>query len=357
LCANTNLQATVLRHRPAGERPLDVPDEEGPTPAEADCPAVAPGPAGAALGAALRRGLDWAWLAGLRRAQRLGPVLRVDLEAGTAGGLQPARYSSREALLVQVAGRRRVLLVPPRWAFAGMYPFPVAHPYDRYSMVDLEAGPGAGAGADEWPRAGEPRGVAGVLRPGDALYVPPYWFAHVQELEPESVALRIVLASGSRPPAADSAPLRAARALEARVADAEGPARVRRWLRVVARGGEAEALDLGTVAGYRRVVMCQGLREEVDETVGPGAWAALLPAVCAGRLAPTPWLAAGGGRDPLLLGDRPVVVEDARSEEERRFPQLFRRKLEAEGWAVPPPVSTLPIPGVNMPAGADYRLL
>lgn len=32
-----------------------------------------------------------------------------------------------------------------------------------------------------------------------------------------------------------------------------------------------------------------------------------------------------------------------------------RTKLEREGWYVPPSVSTVPIPGVNMPKNADYR--
>jgi hypothetical protein len=318
-------------------------------------PGLAPGPVAAALSSQLLTGIDWAWLAGLRRAQRFGPVLGVQLEAGTANGLLPARYAVHDELLAQVAGRRRVLLVGPRWAFAGMYPYPTAHPYDRYSMVDLDAAQGAGASA-EWARAPDVLGVLCVLRPGDVLHVPAYWFAHVQELEAENVALRFALHPGTRPPAADAAPLRLSRALEERVAAAEGAARVRRWLCLIARGGEGELLDLGTVAGYKRVVMCQGIRDEVEESLGVGEWARLLPAMCEGRLAPTPWLDLDA-RDPLLLKDRPVIVEDTRSEEERRFPQLFRRKLEAEGWAVPAPVSTVPVPGVNMPLDGDYRAL
>jgi hypothetical protein len=41
-------------------------------------------------------------------------------------------------LLCQVSGRQRLLLVPPEQGFPGCYPFPVAHPYDRYSCVDWE---------------------------------------------------------------------------------------------------------------------------------------------------------------------------------------------------------------------------
>lgn len=124
----------------------------------------------AGSGAAAAR-IDWEWLEGLQRAQRFGPVLRVDLEAGSAGGLLPASYECADRLLAQVAGRRRVLLLPPGQAFEGLYPYPTHHPYDQYSMVDLEA-PDAGL----WPKfGGGARGLAAVLAPGDVLYVPAFW--------------------------------------------------------------------------------------------------------------------------------------------------------------------------------------
>ena len=72
----------------------------------------------------------------------------------------------------QVAGRRRVLLLPPTLAFTGMYPFPVAHPYDRYAMPDLER-PNAAA----WPALAGARGSVALLRPGDLLFVPAFWRA------------------------------------------------------------------------------------------------------------------------------------------------------------------------------------
>jgi hypoxia-inducible factor 1-alpha inhibitor (HIF hydroxylase) len=71
---------------------------------------------------------------------------------------------------VQVSGRRRVLLIGPEHAHAGMYAFPAAHTYDRYAQPDLDA-PDLAA----WPRLGDTRGQSIVLRPGDALFVPAYW--------------------------------------------------------------------------------------------------------------------------------------------------------------------------------------
>lgn len=216
------------------------------------------------------------------------------------------------------------------------------------------------------------------------------------------------------------------------------------------------------VKGYRRIVFCQAVRDDVDGALGAGAWADLLPRMCEGRLVPTPWLNKVGAargreallaamprdplpclacteqqpapahsprrsltlshlprrtarpphqdfREPLYLLDRPVRLADTRTEEERRYPELFRwgacsapgdarhgrrgclqgapvsrcaggaclpsrrrtpcatatpatttplrrrAKLEAEGWSVPASVSTVPIPGVNMPKDADWR--
>lgn len=293
--------------------------------------------------AALHAAIDWAWLDGLRRSQGFGPVLRIDLEAGTTGGLQPARYSLQDEFLAQIRGRRRVLLIPPSAAFEGLFPYPVAHPYDRYSMVDLESlDPG------QWPGCTNVRGVVALLVPGDVLHKPAFWFAHEQDLDPESATLRFTMHPGTRPPAKDAAPLRISRVVEERVNAVEGPSASRRWLMLIGNGIEGSRLDLGTVQGYRRAVMCQGVRDEVEETLGVGVWATLLPAMCRNRLMPTPWLNRDF-REPLLLTDKPVIIQDTRSEDERRYPTLFRRKLEAEGWNVPPSVSTVPIPGVNMP--------
>ncbi len=288
--------------------------------------------------------IDWRWLNGLCCSQAFGPVMRVDLEAGVTDGLQPARYSLQDEILAQVSGRRRVLLIPPSAAFSGMYPFPVAHPYDRYSMVNLEA-----LDPVEWPSCTQVRGIVAVLRPGDVLYVPAYWFAHAQDLESESATLRFTLSRGMRPPASAAAMLRASRSVEERVAAVEGPSAVRKWVSLIGQGAEGPMLDLGTVLGYRRALMCQDIRDEVEEALGVGSWASLLPAMCRNRLMPTPWLNRDF-REPLLLTDTPVMIEDNRTEDERRYPTLFRRKLMREGWQVPAAVSTVPIPGLNTPA-------
>ena len=56
-----------------------------------------------------------------------------------------------------------------------MYPYPVHHPYDQYSMVDLDA-----VDAEEWPEFGGVRGSVCIMEPGDLLFVPQFWCAVAQ---------------------------------------------------------------------------------------------------------------------------------------------------------------------------------
>ena len=297
----------------------------------------------------LLRGLDWEWLLPLLGAHRFGPVAEVRLCGGMRDGLLPARYDPWERLLCGIAGRRRVLLLSPDHAFRGLYPYPAHHPYDRYSMVDFDK-----PDLDKWPLFRDVRGISCILRPGDVLYVPRDWFCHVQELDGPTLSLEMRLGAGQRLRPSVAAPVGVARLLERRIAEAEGAPDVRHWLQVIQRGEDMDWIDPSTVRGYRRLRMFQAVRDEIEFVLGPGSVAAFLESVCDGRLRPTPWLNLNF-REPLYLLDRPVWLEDTRTEQEKAFPELFRRKLRRDGWAVADPVSTVPIPGYNMPADADYR--
>lgn len=52
------------------------------------------------------------------------------------------------------------------------------------------------------------------------------------------------------------------------------------------------------VKGYRRILFCQSVRDDVAGALGHGAWSHLLPRMCEGRLVPTPWLNKVGGGVP-----------------------------------------------------------
>ena len=79
------------------------------------------------------------------------------------------------------------------------------------------------------------------------------------------------------------------------------PERVRRGR--AAHGDEARWIDTATVAGYRRVVMCQEARDEAEAALAPGADPApLLLSMCDRRLMPTPWLNKVPRAAPAPLG-------------------------------------------------------
>ncbi|GLC35886.1 hypothetical protein PLESTF_001236400 [Pleodorina starrii] len=120
----------------------------------------------------------------------------LSLEWGSDGALLPLRYhASDDRVLLQVCGRRRVLLVPPEYGLPSLAPFPVLHPYDGYSMpavahtlvydtpgVDVERA--AATVLSGWPGLDKVPGYVAVLDPGDGLLVPAGWFLHSELLPP-----------------------------------------------------------------------------------------------------------------------------------------------------------------------------
>jgi len=237
-----------------------------------------------------------------------------------------------------------------------MYPYPTHHPYDTMAMASIET-----LNPEEWPGTKDTRLERAILAPGDVLFVPAYWFVHVHELEDETICVRVPLSNlkrGSqharRPPARDATLLRVSRALEDRVAQTVGVSDVKRWLRIISKGSAAKFLDLSTVKGYKCARMTQAVRD--DLACSGLSVETALARIIDHRLEATPWLNQNF-REPLLLTDTPKVYEDTRTDEERKYPTLFRKKLERDGWTVQKTASTVPIPGVNMPKDADYRLI
>lgn len=65
---------------------------------------------------------------------------------------------------------RQILIFPSQCSFEGLYPFPVHHPYDTFSMVNLEK-----PNADDWPMSQHLKGIVCKLNPGDAIFIPACW--------------------------------------------------------------------------------------------------------------------------------------------------------------------------------------
>jgi len=129
----------------------------------------------------------------------------ASLWCSSRGCVTPTHFDLCHGLLTQIAGRKRVLLVPPEHT-RSMYRADPSGVNGNSSPVDLAlfvtglAGPGRGFRDEtsketnedaERERArfsklrvalGEIREV--TLEPGDTLYIPPFWWHHVVTLDP-----------------------------------------------------------------------------------------------------------------------------------------------------------------------------
>lgn len=96
-----------------------------------------------------------------------------------------AHFDLKENIACQVAGRRRFTLFPPEQT-PNLYPGPFEHTLagPPVSMVRIED-----PDLEAHPRFTEAREQARVaeLEPGDALFIPYFWWHHVESLEPFNV--------------------------------------------------------------------------------------------------------------------------------------------------------------------------
>jgi hypothetical protein len=100
-------------------------------------------------------------------------------------GIVPAHFDDVENLACVVAGRRRFTLLPMEQV-RNLYVGPLDHTPTGVpvSLVDFTRPDGSAH-----PRFNEALAHATVaeLEPGDALYIPPLWWHHVQSLEPVNI--------------------------------------------------------------------------------------------------------------------------------------------------------------------------
>ena len=99
---------------------------------------------------------------------------------GNAGSGTQAHYDVADNVLVQLYGLKRVRCYHPRAATA-LHVFPDAHPRARKSQVNFDDKNNE-MNTDRFPFFGalEPPVLDVVLRPGDALRIPAFWFHHVE---------------------------------------------------------------------------------------------------------------------------------------------------------------------------------
>jgi Cupin-like domain len=97
---------------------------------------------------------------------------RVFLWLGAAGTVTPLHHDVMNILLVQVTGRKRIILIDP---LQGGYLY---NDHGVFSMVDA-----ANPDYSRFPLYAHADPITVVLEPGDALFIPVGWWHHVESLD------------------------------------------------------------------------------------------------------------------------------------------------------------------------------
>ena len=115
---------------------------------------------------------------------------RLTLWLQSPGTVTPFHYDNVHGLLIQLRGEKRVQFYPPREGFHTLLPESVmtgrgAHLSTVGKTTDSRAL------AESFLGGSSPAPVDLVLRPGETLYVPAFWWHHVETLTPSiSLSLR-----------------------------------------------------------------------------------------------------------------------------------------------------------------------
>lgn len=119
---------------------------------------------------------DWDFCTGKQNKHGWGPLTSNLLLIGLEGNVTPCHYDEQQNLFAQVHGFKRCILFSPD-QFECLYPHPVHHPHDRQSMVDFDR-----PDYNKFPKFKELRGCEAIIEPGDVLYIPIYWWHHIESL-------------------------------------------------------------------------------------------------------------------------------------------------------------------------------
>lgn len=141
--------------------------------------------------------VDWGRVRAVRDActeARMGSLKSAQLFASCRGVVSPLHYDALHNFFCQMSGEKSFLLWPPR-ATAALRPYPVTHPMDRRSQLDLRNE--AHRDVLDDPSLG---GLQVRLAAGDLLYLPPYWWHEVRSDGLENISFGIWLRGLPPPP-------------------------------------------------------------------------------------------------------------------------------------------------------------
>lgn len=130
-------------------------------------------------------GFNWNWINRQKVINHWGPLSSNLLLVGMEGNITSVHYDEQQNFFAQVRGHKRCVLFSPD-QFKSLYPFPVHHPHDRQSQVNLE-----NLNLKKFPKAAELKGMHTILEPGDVLYIPVYWWHQIESLPKKGVTVSI----------------------------------------------------------------------------------------------------------------------------------------------------------------------
>lgn len=121
-------------------------------------------------------GFNWNWINKQQAKRNWGQLTSNLLLIGMEGNVTPAHYDEQQNFFAQIKGHKRCILFPPD-QFECLYPYPVHHPCDRQSQVDFDN--------PDYEKCPDFKNIVGyetVVGPGDVLYIPMYWWHHIESL-------------------------------------------------------------------------------------------------------------------------------------------------------------------------------
>ncbi|KAG8000143.1 Hypoxia-inducible factor 1-alpha inhibitor [Nibea albiflora] len=121
-------------------------------------------------------GFNWNWINKQQAQRNWGQLTSNLLLIGMEGNVTPAHYDEQQNFFAQIKGHKRCILFPPD-QFECLYPYPVHHPCDRQSQVSFD-----NPDYEKFPNFKNVVGYEAVVGPGDVLYIPMYWWHHIESL-------------------------------------------------------------------------------------------------------------------------------------------------------------------------------
>lgn len=119
---------------------------------------------------------NWQWLNEQKRTYNFGDLTSNLLLISHPGNYTPCHYDEQQNFFTMNRGYKRCILFPPR-DFECLYPYPVAHPCDRQSQVDI-----LNPDYERFPNFKNAHPHECVLGPGEVLYIPMYWWHYIESV-------------------------------------------------------------------------------------------------------------------------------------------------------------------------------